>query len=224
MVALEIEQRHVRHDRRIGIAPTLPDPVTERQLNHCQAQRLYLWRGPTLLRGLLLSPNSQAAGRAGAALDLPSVEGRIALSQLCERRQLARRSNRASGESFPAKGSGPRAPGRRNFVTFVTLGPKSILLHATGRQSGTARRSSGLLWSKGSSSNLPNGRRHFGQPRTCSQGGTAGERAARLLGSRSPPTPCVPFAEEFQPYTKSKKQYRTMGSHPLLHSPSAHYK
>ena len=46
-------------------------------------------------------------------------------------------------------------------------------------------------------------------------GGTAGERAARLLGSRSPPTPCVPFAEEFQPYTKSKKQYRTMGSHPL---------
>ena len=35
-------------------------------------------------------------------------------------------------------------------------------------------------------------------------GGTAGERAARLLGSRSPPTPCVPFAEEFQPYTKSK--------------------
>ena len=45
--------------------------------------------------------------------------------------------------------------------------------------------------------------------------GTAGERAARLLGSRSPPTPCVPFAEEFQPYTKSKKQYRTMGSHPL---------
>ena len=68
---------------------------------------------------------------------------------------------------------------------------------------------------QGSSSNLPNGRRHFGQPRTCSQGGTAGERAARLLGSRSPPTPCVPFAEEFQPYTKSKKQYRTMGSHPL---------
>jgi len=25
-----------------------------------------------------------------------------------------------------------------------------------------------------------------------------------LLGSRSPPTPCVPFAEEFQPYTKAK--------------------
>ena len=35
-------------------------------------------------------------------------------------------------------------------------------------------------------------------------GEAAGERAARLLGSRSPPTPCVPFAEEFQPYTKSK--------------------
>ena len=117
-------------------------------------------------------------------------------------------------QSFSANGSGPRAPGRRNFVTFVTLGPKSILLHATGRQSGTTRRSWAALV-QGSSSNLPNGRRHFGQPRTCSQGGTAGERAARLLGSRSPPTPCVPFAEEFQPYTKSKKQYRTMGSHPL---------
>ena len=29
-------------------------------------------------------------------------------------------------------------------------------------------------------------------------------RGTRLLGSRSPPTPCVPFAEEFQPYTKAK--------------------
>ena len=117
--------------------------MTERQLNHCQAQRLYLWRGPTQLRGLPLSPNSQAAGRAGAALDLPSVEGRIALSQLCERRQLARRSNRASGESFPAKGSGP-SRGRQGVaissrLCHVTLGPKSILLHATGRQSGTTR-------------------------------------------------------------------------------------
>ena len=43
------------------------------------------------------------------ALDLPSVKGRIALSQLRERRQLARRTNRASGKSFPARGSGPRA-------------------------------------------------------------------------------------------------------------------
>mmetsp|Transcript_16802 Transcript_16802/g.54549 ORF Transcript_16802/g.54549 Transcript_16802/m.54549 type:complete len:357 (-) Transcript_16802:256-1326(-) len=136
--------------RRIGTAPTSPGPVTERQPNHCQAQRLYLWRGPTLLRGLLLSPNSQAAGRAGAALDLPSVEGRIALSQLCERRQLARCSNRASGESFLAKRSGR---GRKLAISsrlrHVTLGPKSILLHATGRQYGTARRFSGLLWSKG---------------------------------------------------------------------------
>ena len=136
--------------RRIGTAPTSPGPVTERQPNHCQAQRLYLWRGPTQLRGLLLSPNSQAAGRAGAALDIPSVEGRIALSQLCERRQLARRSNRASGESFLAKRSGR---GRKLAISsrlrHVTLGPKSILLHATGRQSGTARRFSGLLWSKG---------------------------------------------------------------------------
>ena len=45
----------------------LAGPVTERQLNPCQAQRLYLWRGPTQLRGLPLSPNSQAAGRAGGS-------------------------------------------------------------------------------------------------------------------------------------------------------------
>ena len=146
---------------------------------------IYLWRGPTQLRGLPLSPNSQA-------LDLPSVEGRTALSQLRERRQLARRSNRASGESFPPNGAGPRAPGRRNFVTFVSRDTWSeVDLASCHRPS---------VWDcapilraalvQGSSSNLPNGRRHFGQPRTC-----------------SPPTPCVPFAEEFQPYTKSRSNH-----------------
>ena len=130
----------------------------------------------------------------------------------CSRsRSLAKRRGVISSQEV-----GPRAQ-IGNFVTFASRDTWSeVDLASCHRPS---------VWDcapilraalvQGSSSNLPNGRRHFGQPRTCSQGGTAGERAARLLGSRSPPTPCVPFAEEFQPYTKSKKQYRTMGSHPL---------
>ena len=192
--------------------------MTERQLNHRQAQRLYLWRGPTQLRGLPLSPNSQAAGRAGGSgYPLRRGEDRpvtvMRATPACETFKPSIRRV-ISGQGV---GPEPRAPGRRNFVTFVSRDTWSeVDLASCHRPS---------VWDcapilraalvQGSSSNLPNGRRHFGQPRTCSQGGTAGERAARLLGSRSPPTPCVPFAEEFQPYTKSKKQYRTMGSHPL---------